>query len=228
MYASCICISCRICPTLSRHIRHVMYITSAMWRVSPVYHSTSHVTWKLNENRYGNSIGLFYRALLQKRPIPVTSAMWRVSPVYHSFHWKCIFSISVILRIPVILRIKKLTFLGISRYKIKLRFWFNLKLYREIWVSGSGGFRGCSISVASVISNMPFSMWWHVHIFYVPFYVHIDILYWHYILTYVQPIPLGVTFSKAQSWKLERLYDMYNCMTCIWDVLTYFYTYNSI
>jgi len=177
MYASCICISCRICPTLSRHIRHVMYITSAMWRVSPVY---------------------------------------------HSFHWKCIFSI------PVILRIKKLTFLGISRYKIKLRFWFNLKLYREIWVSGSGGFRGCSISVASVISNMPFSMWWHVHIFYVPFYVHIDILYWHYILTYVQPIPLGVTFSKAQSSELERLYDMYNCMTCIWDVLTYFYTYNSI
>ena len=33
---------------------------------------------------------------------------------------------------PKIHHIEKLRFLGISRYKFKLRFWFNLNLYREI------------------------------------------------------------------------------------------------
>ena len=46
-------------------------------------------------------------------------------------------------------QIEKVWFLGISRYKFKLRFWFNLNLYREIWVSGFGGFQGCSISVVT-------------------------------------------------------------------------------
>ena len=52
---------------------------------------------------------------------------------YGSFHWKCF--------IPKIHKIEKLRFLGISRYKFKLRFWFNLNLHREIWVSRIGGSR---------------------------------------------------------------------------------------
>jgi len=36
-------------------------------------------------------------------------------------------------------------FRSILRYKFKLRFWSDLNLYRGIWVSGLGGFRGCSI-----------------------------------------------------------------------------------
>ena len=35
---------------------------------------------------------------------------------------------------------EKLRFLSTSWYKFKLRFWFDLNLYREIWVSRSGGF----------------------------------------------------------------------------------------
>jgi len=37
---------------------------------------------------------------------------------------------------------KKLRFLGISRYKVKLRYWFNLNVYWGISVSGFGGFIG--------------------------------------------------------------------------------------
>jgi len=42
-------------------------------------------------------------------------------------------------------KFRNLHFFGISRYKFKLRFLFNLNLYRGICVSGFGGFRGCSI-----------------------------------------------------------------------------------
>jgi len=38
-----------------------------------------------------------------------------------------------------------LRFLSIARYKFKLILWYNLNLYRGIWGSGFGGFRGCSI-----------------------------------------------------------------------------------
>jgi len=34
---------------------------------------------------------------------------------------------------------------GISRYKFRLNFWFNLNLYQVSWVSGFGGFWGGSI-----------------------------------------------------------------------------------
>jgi len=57
--------------------------------------------------------------------------------IYDRFHWKCY--------IPEIHQIDKLRFLGISQYKFKLRFWFNSNLYNQIWVSGFGGFQGCSI-----------------------------------------------------------------------------------
>ena len=56
------------------------------------------------------------------------SVLQIVGCTYNSFHWKCY--------IPDILRIAKLRFLVISRYKFKLKFWPNLHLYREIWVSG--------------------------------------------------------------------------------------------
>ena len=56
---------------------------------------------------------------------------------YDSFHWNCY--------TPKIHQIQRLRFLGISRYKITLRYWFNLNLYRGIWASRFGGFRGCSI-----------------------------------------------------------------------------------
>jgi len=56
--------------------------------------------------------------------------------VYDSFYQNCY--------TPEIHQIQKLRFLGILRYKIKVRFWFNLNLYQKK-VSGFGGFRGCSI-----------------------------------------------------------------------------------
>jgi len=43
---------------------------------------------------------------------------------------------------PKIHQIEKLRFDDISQYKFKLRFWFDLNLYRLIRVSGFGGFRG--------------------------------------------------------------------------------------
>ena len=46
---------------------------------------------------------------------------------------------------PKIHQNQKLRFLGISRCNLKLRFWFNLNMYRAIWVSGFGGFWRCSI-----------------------------------------------------------------------------------
>jgi len=58
---------------------------------------------------------------------------------YDSFHSKC--------NTPKSTKSKSRNsnFLSISRYRFRLRFWFNLALYRGIWVSGFGGFRGCSI-----------------------------------------------------------------------------------
>ena len=55
----------------------------------------------------------------------------------NSFHWKCY--------TPDIHQIEKLRFLGISRYKFKLRFWFDLNLYRGIWVSRFSELWECSI-----------------------------------------------------------------------------------
>ena len=56
-------------------------------------------------------------------------------------------------------------FLGITRYKFKLTFWFNLNLYREIRISGSAGLRGGSISSGichmwqyRICSNTTFSL----------------------------------------------------------------------
>jgi len=54
-------------------------------------------------------------------------------------------------------RSRNLRFLGISRYKFKLRFGFDLNLYPGIWVSGFGGFRACSI--LSGISHIPLKNW---------------------------------------------------------------------
>jgi len=42
-------------------------------------------------------------------------------------------------------KIQELRFFGVSQYTLELRFWFNVIWYRGIWVSGFGGFRGCSI-----------------------------------------------------------------------------------
>lgn len=41
-------------------------------------------------------------------------------------------------------QIKKFKFLGISRYKFEMRFWFNVNFLRGIWDSGLGGFWGCN------------------------------------------------------------------------------------
>jgi len=56
---------------------------------------------------------------------------------YDSFHWKRY--------IPEIHQIEKLRFPSILQYKFKLRFWFDLNLYWENWISGSGRFWRCSI-----------------------------------------------------------------------------------
>jgi len=52
---------------------------------------------------------------------------------------------------------RNLRFLGISRYTFKLRFGFDLNLYRGIWVSGFSGFRACSI--LSGICHMTLKNW---------------------------------------------------------------------
>jgi len=62
------------------------------------------------------------------------------------------------LKMPITHQIDKLGFLGISRYKFKLRFQLNLNLYQEDWVSRFGGFRGWSIfsgMFRSQIDNAP-------------------------------------------------------------------------
>ena len=70
-------------------------------------------------------------------------SMFIVEPIkftrklYDSFHCTC-------LR-PQNPQNRETRFLGISRYKFELRSWFNLNLYREMWVCRFGGFRGCSI-----------------------------------------------------------------------------------
>ena len=69
-----------------------------------------------------------------------------ICKMYNSFHWNCY--------IPKNHQIEKLRFLGISRYKFKLRFWFNLSLYRGIWVSGFGGVGWGAISVETVMTHM--------------------------------------------------------------------------
>jgi len=46
-----------------------------------------------------------------------------------------------------------LRFLGISRYEFKLRFWFNLKLYRGSWVSGFGGFGSVETVILAVTND---------------------------------------------------------------------------
>jgi len=56
---------------------------------------------------------------------------------YDTLHWTCYTS--------KIHRIEKLRFLGRSRCKFKLRFWFDLNWYQQIRVAEFGGFRGCSI-----------------------------------------------------------------------------------
>jgi len=72
---------------------------------------------------------------------------------YNCFLWNCY--------TPKIDRIEKLRFLGISRYEFKLRFWFNLNLYRGIGVSGFDGFRGCSI----FRGNCHTSYIWYVYVY---------------------------------------------------------------
>jgi len=75
-------------------------------------------------------------SLIERLRCHTSSVSHRETPMsYDIFHQKCY--------IPEILRIERLTFLGIPWYKFKLRFWFHLNLYREIGVSGCGGFRGC-------------------------------------------------------------------------------------
>jgi len=56
---------------------------------------------------------------------------------YNNFHWKC-YTLEIH-------KIEKLRFLSVSRYKFKMSFCFDLNLYRGIWVSRLGVFRGCSI-----------------------------------------------------------------------------------
>jgi len=79
-----------------------------------------------------------YKAFLMcvwKMPRNMCGRRRRGRHFYDRFHWKC--------NTPEILQIDKLRFLGISRYKFKLRFWF-LDLYRGTWVSWFGGFWGSS------------------------------------------------------------------------------------
>jgi len=57
------------------------------------------------------------------------------------FRWKC--------HIPETHQVEKLRFLGVSRYKFKLRFCFNLNLYRGICVFGFGRFQATAFPVES-------------------------------------------------------------------------------
>ena len=55
---------------------------------------------------------------------------------------------------------QELKILGISRYKFKLRFWSNLNLYQGIWVTGFGGFWGCSIFCELSYDEFILFEWW--------------------------------------------------------------------
>jgi len=56
---------------------------------------------------------------------------------YDTLHWNCY--------IPEIHQIMKLRFLGISWYKFKLKFLFNMNLYQGIGAPRFDGFLGCSV-----------------------------------------------------------------------------------
>ena len=87
---------------------------------------------------YGNGIG--------GAPVCVRACMYVCIDecfVYDIFYWQC--------NIPEIHQIVNLKFFGTSRYKFKLRFWFNSNLHQGILVPGFWEFQGCSISVESVI-----------------------------------------------------------------------------
>ena len=75
-------------------------------------------------------------------------------------HWSCLYELYVFIYMSVSMTVptqnaaspestksksRNSNFLTISRYRFKLRFWFNLNLYRGIWVSRFWGFWGCSI-----------------------------------------------------------------------------------
>jgi len=82
-----------------------------------------------------------YRARLWKETCQDKASYACLSPYWilvcgcDSFHWKCC--------IPEIHQLEKVRYLGISLLKFKWTMWFNLNLYREIWVSGSGWFWEC-------------------------------------------------------------------------------------
>jgi len=73
---------------------------------------------------------------------------------YDSFHWTYY--------APEIHQIEKLKFLRISRYKFKMRFWFNLNLHWGIRAFRFGGFWGSIFSgnchTNTVVSHIPMSL----------------------------------------------------------------------
>jgi len=112
-----------------------------------------------------------FRALLRKMTYK-DKASYGSSPLYHDLYplntawspWKSWYdSFHSKFYIPEIHQIEKFGIFGILRYKFKLRFCFDLMLYRGIRISRSSEFalQGVTISVENVIRLVPK---WHLEL----------------------------------------------------------------
>ena len=113
-----------------------MTLPSEIAIVSPVSHTATHCNTLQHTATHCNT-------LQHAATHCNTACLLPTPPGYDTFHWNCY--------THKMHQIQKLKFLGISWYKFKLRFWFNLNRYPSVWVFGFGGFRGCNISSGKLV-----------------------------------------------------------------------------
>ena len=107
-------------------------------------------------------------------------------------------------------QIQKLRFLGISRYKFKFRFWYNLNLYRGIWGSGFGRLLGCSICSG-------YCQTWTST--YISIFVYISIP----VNTCAWIFCVHIYTSYAYAYIFKYIHEP-PYLTCIHELTTHFYT----
>jgi len=127
-------------------------------------------------------------------------------------------------------------FLGISWYKFKPRFWCNLNLYREIYVSWFGGFRGCStvsgtchmvISISRDLYTFHMyvlciyfgDVWCRIdllwEIVHIDICVHLDISNMYYVrFIYISHVCIMYIFwwRMVSNWSIEEIWHIDICV----------------
>jgi len=103
--------------------------------------SQNSVFWDNFDATGSNWVGLFWKKDGKYLSLHLFAVKW---DGYDSFHWKYCTS--------EVHRIERLSFLGISRYKFKLRFWFNSNLMALTVSTGNTAY--CIWSVISSISSL--------------------------------------------------------------------------